>query len=59
MYSFVKFGLFDHSFLISANVISRSSDISKYSREALGLRDNESRLYNYTLFSATNASSCI
>ena len=40
----MKFGLFDHFFLISANLISRSSDISKYSREALGLRDSESRL---------------
>ena len=32
-------------FLISANLICRSLDISKYFREAFGIRDNESRLY--------------
>ena len=32
-------------FLISANLICRSTDISKYFRESLGIRDNESRLY--------------
>ena len=32
-------------FLNSANLICRGTDISKYSRESLGLRDNESRLY--------------
>ena len=32
-------------FLTSANLICRGTDISKYSRESLGLRDNESRLY--------------
>ena len=32
-------------FVSSANLICRSSDISKYFREDLGLRDNESRLY--------------
>ena len=32
-------------FLNSANLICRGSDISKYSRKSLGLRDNESRLY--------------
>ena len=42
-------------FLISANLICRSLDISKYFREALGLRDNVSRLYivyiaNHCLF---------
>ena len=31
--------------LNSANLICRSSDISKYFRESLGVRDNESRLY--------------
>ena len=32
-------------FLNSANLICRDTDISKYVRESLGLRDNESRLY--------------
>ena len=32
-------------FLNSANLICRSMDISKYFRESLGLRENESRLY--------------
>ena len=31
-------------FLNSANLICRGTDISKYFRESLGLRDNESRL---------------
>ena len=38
--------LFDSSFFLnSANLICRDTDISKYFREFLGLRDNESRLY--------------
>ena len=38
--------LFDlSSFLNSANLLCRYTDISKYFREYLGLRDNESRLY--------------
>ena len=41
----MKFGVFDHFFLISAQLICRSLDISKYFRGALGLRNNESRLY--------------
>ena len=32
-------------FLNSANLICRTTDISKYFRESLGIRDNESRLY--------------
>ena len=37
--------LFDLSFLLnSANLICQDTDISKYFRESLGLRDNESRL---------------
>ena len=32
-------------FVNSANLICRRTDISKYSRESLRLRDNESRLY--------------
>ena len=40
--------LFDLSFFLnSANLICRDTDISKYFRESLGLRDNESRLYMY------------
>ena len=38
--------LFDLSFYLNyANLICRDTDISKYFRESLGLRDNESRLY--------------
>ena len=38
--------LFDLSFFLnSANLICRDTDISKYFRESLGLRDNESRQY--------------
>ena len=32
-------------YLNSANLKCRGTDISKYFRESLGLRDNESRLY--------------
>ena len=32
-------------FLSSANLVCRSTDISKYFMESLGVRDNESRLY--------------
>ena len=39
--------LFDLSFFLnSANLICRDTDIWKYFRESLGLRDNESRLYD-------------
>ena len=34
-------------FLMSANLICRSTDISKSFIESLGVRDNESRLYIY------------
>ena len=38
--------LFDLSFFLnSANLICLDTDISKYFREYLGFRDNESRLY--------------
>ena len=37
-------------FLNSANLICRSTDISKYFKQSLGIRDNESRLYVYTKF---------
>ena len=40
-----KIWLFDLVFLNSANLICRSTDISKYVRESFGIRDNESRLY--------------
>ena len=33
-------------FLTSASLIFRGTDISKCLRESLGIRDNESRLYN-------------
>ena len=33
-------------FSSSANLICQNTDISKYFRESLGIRDNESRLYN-------------
>ena len=43
--SFVKFGCSIGIFLNSANVICRSTDISKCFRGSLRLRDIESRLY--------------
>ena len=41
--------------LNSANLICRGTDISKYSRESLELRDNESRLYLQTLLFPSKA----
>ena len=47
-YSFVKCAVRFIVFLISANLICRSTDISKCFRESLGIRDNKNRLYlNY------------
>ena len=43
-YSFVKSGCSIYYFLRSANLICQCTDISKYFRESLGLRDKESRL---------------
>ena len=43
--SFAKIGCSIGIFLNSANLICRSTDISKYFRGSLRLRDNESRLY--------------
>ena len=40
-YSFIKCCCF----IFSANLICRPTDISKYFRQSLGLRDKESRLY--------------
>ena len=40
----MKCGLFDLFFLNSANLAYPGTDISKYFRESLGLRDNGSRL---------------
>ena len=42
---FVECGKSNEFFLNSANLICRSTDISNYFRESLGIRDNESRLY--------------
>ena len=42
---FVKCGRSNYVFLNSANLICRGTDISKYFRESLGIRDNEIRLY--------------
>ena len=44
-YIFVKCGCSNYFFLNSANLICRGTDISKYFRESLGIRDNESWLY--------------
>ena len=44
-YIFVKCGWLNYFFHNSANLICRGTDISKYFRESLGIRDNESRLY--------------
>ena len=41
----MKSGCSIYLFPNSANLICRCTDISKYFRESLGLRDNESRLY--------------
>ena len=37
--------LLDLFFLNSVNLICRGTDISKYFRQSLGIRDNENRLY--------------
>ena len=47
-YKFVKCGCSNYYFLTSANMICRGTNISKYFRESLGIRDNESRLYSQT-----------
>ena len=44
IYIFVKCGCSNYFFLNSANLICRGTDISKYFRESLGIRDNENRL---------------
>ena len=44
-YVFVKCGCSNYFFFNSANLICRGTDISKYFRESLGIRDNESQLY--------------
>ena len=46
--SFVKFSSLIGIFLNSANLICRSTDISKCFRGSLRFRDNESRLYLYS-----------
>ena len=44
-YVFVKCGCSNYFYLNSAIRICRGTDISKYLRESIGIRDNESRLY--------------
>ena len=46
-YKFVKCGCSNYFFLNSENLICRGTDISKCFRGSLGIRDNESRLYNH------------
>ena len=48
-YTFVKCGCSIYFFLNSAILICRGTDISKYFRESLGIRDNESQLYIWQL----------
>ena len=47
---FVKCVLSNYFFLNSANLICRSTDISKFFRESLGIRDNGSRLYLHIFY---------
>ena len=44
-YTVVKCGCSIHFFLNLANLICRGTDISKYFRQSLGIRENEGRLY--------------
>ena len=44
-YIIVKCSYTNYFFLSSANLICQSTDISKYFRESLGIRDNQSLLY--------------
>ena len=53
-YSFVKCGCLIYFFLNSTNLICWGREISKYFRESLGLWDNESPLYFYTVYTALN-----
>ena len=53
-YKFVKCGCSNYFFFNSANLICRSTDISKYFSVSLGIRDNESRLYITITFSITH-----
>ena len=45
-YVFVKCGCANYFFLNSANLICGGTDIWKYFGESLGIRDNESQLYD-------------
>ena len=49
-YTFVQCGCSNYFFLNSATLICRGTNISKYFRESLGIRDNESRLYMFLTF---------
>ena len=53
-YIIVKCGCSIYFFLKSGNLICRSTDISKYFRGSLGIRDNESRLYIDDVLSLKN-----
>ena len=55
-YIFVKCGCLNYFFLNSANLICRGMDISKYFRESLGIRDNEST--EFTLYYANKHNYC-
>ena len=48
-YSFVKCGCSIYVFLSISTLICRGTDTSKYFSESLGIRDNESRLYEHLL----------
>ena len=52
-YSFVKCGCWIYFFLDSAILICRGTDISKYFRDSLELRNNKRGLYYKTLFCET------
>ena len=49
-YSLVNCGCSIYFFLYSANLICLCTDILKYFRKSLGLRDNKSRMYIFTVF---------
>ena len=52
IYIFAKCGCSNYFFLNSANLICRGTDISKYFRGSLGIRDNESQLYYFSFLMA-------
>ena len=58
-YISVKCGSSNYCFLDSANLICRDTDILKYFRGSLGIRDNENQLYHFLLISDFTASNKI